>query len=76
MNEVKGILGAIITLIMPFLNFIGIAIQITGASLGLYLVIISIRNKRLESKKLKLENEKLNLEIKNLQNYKQHEKSN
>lgn len=65
MDETKGIVGLILTILSPIMDIINPTIQLTGAVLGLILLIVSIKNRLLEKKKQKLEIELLENKLKN-----------
>ncbi|PXX96910.1 hypothetical protein DF185_19920 [Marinifilum breve] len=51
-NTKKGVVGMIMSIGMPLVENMERIIQVGGALLGLYLVVISIRHKRLQIKQL------------------------
>lgn len=55
MDETKGIVGLILTIISPLVQIINPGIQLLGAILGIILLVVSIKNRLLEKKKQKLE---------------------
>ncbi len=64
MDETKGLVGFILTMISPLVNIINPSIQLLGAVLGIILLVVSIKNRLLEKKKQKLEIEILEKSLK------------
>ena len=59
MLEFKGILGIIMAISFPFVDYFGVGIQILGGLGGLFLLALSIQHKQLQKKKEQLEIKKL-----------------
>lgn len=52
-DYIRGFIGSAMAVTLPFIKALTPFVQFAGACLGIYLVVISIRHKRLEYKKLK-----------------------
>lgn len=59
MIEFKGVLGIIMSITFPFIDYFGLVIQILGGIGGLFLLGLSIQHKQLQKKKEQLEIKKL-----------------
>jgi hypothetical protein len=51
-NE-KGITGTLLALLAPYMDFLGLIVQISGGLLGLYLLFLSIKHKKLQLKQMR-----------------------
>ena len=52
-DYIRGAVGTAMAIALPFIKVLTPFVQFAGACLGIYLVVISIRHKRLEYQKLK-----------------------